>query len=397
MTSQPCRALPAPVPDLRAPGLRQLVLAGGALGRRARGVRASTWPTGTSTARPGTTGSSAPRPRGRRSPGSSDAEPDEVAVTTSESAGVSALASALDFGGERPKVVISGLRVPDDRPDLARAGAARRRGRARPASGRRSRSRLRRGDRRADGARLDHGGLLPERRAARRRGDRRARPRRAARWCCSTPTRRSGSYPLDVRALGVDFLGAGVLKYLLGVGRARLLLVPAAGSSSELRPTQTGWFADRDIFAMDIRDYSPSPTRRGGSSRARRRSRALRRHRRHRADAGDRDRRDPRARERPERAADRRRRRSSAGGGDAARPERRGALVCVRSTDAPALVAALGADGIVTSSRDGNLRISAHAYNTVEDIDAVLESLDAPPAPARVTEFERTRFFSGSS
>jgi selenocysteine lyase/cysteine desulfurase len=32
-------------------------------------------------------------------------------------------------------------------------------------------------------------------------------------------------------------------------------------------------------------------------------------------------------------------------------------------------------DGIVTSDRDGNLRVSAHAYNTVEDIDAVLAAL----------------------
>ena len=55
--------------------------------------------------------------------------------------------------------------------------------------------------------------------------------------------------------------------------------------------------------------------------------------------------------------------------------ERRGALVCVASTDAPALVEALAADGIVTSDRDGNLRISAHAYNVEEDVDAVLVSL----------------------
>jgi selenocysteine lyase/cysteine desulfurase len=39
------------------------------------------------------------------------------------------------------------------------------------------------------------------------------------------------------------------------------------------------------------------------------------------------------------------------------------------------LVAALEHDGIVTSERDNNLRVSAHAYNTVEDIDAVLAAL----------------------
>ena len=54
-------------------------------------------------------------------------------------------------------------------------------------------------------------------------------------------------------------------------------------------------------------------------------------------------------------------------------PERRGALVCIRSTDAPALVAALQGDGCVTSERDGSLRVSAHAYNNEDDIDAVLD------------------------
>ena len=32
-------------------------------------------------------------------------------------------------------------------------------------------------------------------------------------------------------------------------------------------------------------------------------------------------------------------------------------------------------EGIVTSERDDNLRISAHCYNSVEDVDAVLASL----------------------
>ncbi len=40
-----------------------------------------------------------------------------------------------------------------------------------------------------------------------------------------------------------------------------------------------------------------------------------------------------------------------------------------------ALVAALAAESVVTSSRDDNLRISAHCYNTAEDIGTVLDLL----------------------
>jgi selenocysteine lyase/cysteine desulfurase len=56
--------------------------------------------------------------------------------------------------------------------------------------------------------------------------------------------------------------------------------------------------------------------------------------------------------------------------------DRRGALVCIAPTDASALVSVLAEDGIVTSERDGNLRVSAHAYNVEEDVDAVLASLE---------------------
>ena len=67
-----------------------------------------------------------------------------------------------------------------------------------------------------------------------------------------------GSLPVDVQELGVDLLGAGVLKYLLGSAGlgffyCRRELV------ERVWPTQTGWFADENIFAMDHTDYSPAP------------------------------------------------------------------------------------------------------------------------------------------
>ena len=71
-----------------------------------------------------------------------------------------------------------------------------------------------------------------------------------------------GSLPIDVRALDCDFLVGGVLKYLLGSAGPRVPLLPRASSCEGIEPTATGWFADRDIFEMDIHDYSPAPTAR---------------------------------------------------------------------------------------------------------------------------------------
>jgi selenocysteine lyase/cysteine desulfurase len=71
----------------------------------------------------------------------------------------------------------------------------------------------------------------------------------------------AGSVPLDVAELGVDFLAAGALKYLLGsAGLAFLYAAP--GVVERVWPTATGWFADEDVFAMDIHDYSPARTAR---------------------------------------------------------------------------------------------------------------------------------------
>ena len=183
-----------------------------------------------------------------------------------------------------------------------------------------------------------------------------------------------GSLPVDVRDLGVDFLGAGVLKYLLGSAGLGFFYC-RRDLVQRVWPTQTGWFADENIFAMDHTEYSPAGTaarfqsgtppvpaiyagiagielmQEVGIVETREHVLTLNSHF---LDGLD----ELRAKVVTPR-----------------RPKRRGALICVRSNDAHALVAALGREGIVTSERDGNLRISAHCYNSVEDVDAVLASL----------------------
>ena len=184
----------------------------------------------------------------------------------------------------------------------------------------------------------------------------------------------AGSLPIDVRSLGVDFLAAGTVKYLLG-SAGLAFLYARRETLGAIWPTATGWFADRDIFEMDIWDYSPDPTARrfqygtppipaiyaGIAGIELLRSIGVAETRAHVNDLN---------RRLLEGLADLR-----ATVATPRKRERRGALVCVRSKDAPALVDALRREGIVTSERAGNLRISAHAYNSAEDVDAVLAAL----------------------
>ena len=183
-----------------------------------------------------------------------------------------------------------------------------------------------------------------------------------------------GTLPIDVRELGVDFLGAGVLKYLLGSAGLGFLYC-RRDLVEKVWPTATGWFADKNIFEMDHTDYSPAPTASrfqsgtppvpsiyaGIAGIELMQEIGVAETREHVLDLNSRliDGLD----ELKARVVTPR------------KPERRGALICVRSTDPRALVAALAREGIVTSERDGNLRISAHAYNSLEDVDAVLASL----------------------
>jgi selenocysteine lyase/cysteine desulfurase len=51
-------------------------------------------------------------------------------------------------------------------------------------------------------------------------------------------------------------------------------------------------------------------------------------------------------------------------------------MMAIASSDAPALVRELAADGIVVSDRDGNVRLSPHAYNNDEDLEVLFHALE---------------------
>jgi selenocysteine lyase/cysteine desulfurase len=303
------------------------------------------------------------------------ADPDDVAVTTSVSQGVSALVSALDLSGERNRIVISEYEFPTVG-QIAHAQELR-------------------------GAEVVHvrpeadGRISLERFAE-------AIDERTALVCCTAVSFRSGhrndvtaiahlghehgaivladSYQalgaleLDVRTLGADVVTGGTVKYLLG--SAGLGFMWLRGElRAPLLPTQTGWFADEDIFAMSIADYSPHASARrfdsgtppvpslypgvsgmqviaeAGVSEIETHIRGL---------------------------VDRLLTGLDELGAKVAtaRGERDyGPLICVVSTDPVALVDALAGERIVTSTRDANLRISLHLYNVEEDVDRILAGL----------------------
>ena len=184
----------------------------------------------------------------------------------------------------------------------------------------------------------------------------------------------AGAVPLDVRALGVDLLTAGTVKYLLASAGLAFMYV-RRDLHERLLPTQTGWFADEDIFRMDISDYSPSDTARrfdsgtppvpniyaGIAGMGIVESAGVGAIEAH--VAGLVDRLLAGLAEVDAHVA------TPTGSGEL------GPLVCVTSSDPDALVRALAGERIVTSSRDANLRISLHLYNVEEDVDRILRAL----------------------
>jgi selenocysteine lyase/cysteine desulfurase len=67
-----------------------------------------------------------------------------------------------------------------------------------------------------------------------------------------------GTRPIDVKAMNVDAYVSGTLKYLLGPPGVAFLYV-RENLADSLVPTVTGWFGQRNPFAFDVKLLDPAP------------------------------------------------------------------------------------------------------------------------------------------
>jgi selenocysteine lyase/cysteine desulfurase len=303
------------------------------------------------------------------------ASPDEIAVTASVSAGLNALASALDFSGPRNKVVVSDFEFPTNaqiwhaqEPRGARVVHV-----PRAADGYiPAESFAKAIDENTqlvaithvcfrNGAKLDIPGIV---KLAHAKGA------RVLLDCYQSV----GSLDIDVKALDLDFAVGGMLKYLLGTAGIGFLYARDAFIKS-LVPTNSGWFAQAEIGAMDITANRPAPNARRfeagtppvvncyaaeaglkfllavGTPAIEKRNIALTRQCMQKLQEI---------------------------GWPSVTPvqdERRGATVAVSSRDSGALSKELMKRDIVTSHRDDNVRASFHFYNNDDDVNSFVAAM----------------------
>jgi len=304
------------------------------------------------------------------------AHTDEIAVTTSASAGLSSIASSLDFGGIRNKIVTTDLAFPTEAQNWH---AQKTRG-AKVAHARVQDGVL---DMQHLASLVDEttllvavplvcyrNGALTDIQAVCEIAH------KAGAFILVDAYQGLGTLPLDVKEMGIDFLVGGALKYLLSSGGVGFLYV-REDLNQILVPTQTGWFAQTDIHAMKIHGNEPAPNAR-------------------RFEQGT-----PPV---PNLYA------TEAGlqlvlevgvteiqshvrelnavlkaavfemGGTLASPvnsDAHSAMVAIKTKNEYEMVSRLAARNVITSCRDGNLRVSAHFYNNRADIAAVIEGLNA--------------------
>jgi selenocysteine lyase/cysteine desulfurase len=302
-----------------------------------------------------------------------NAHPDEIAILTSASAGINAIASALDFAS-RPRVVMGEYEFPT----MGQIWLAQQK----------------------RGAQIEFlegvENAIPTE-AYERSIDRRTaivpltqvsfiNGFRADVAAIATIAHQSGAFvfldgfqdcgtrPIDVKALDVDFYVTGTLKYLLGPPGLAFLYVKRSLIES-LTPTVTSWMAQRDVFAFNTRTLDPASEARrfeGGSPNmpsmyaARPALQLL-------YDIGLQD----VAAQIAHLTGSFLQGARSLGIVSKTSHASVGPLVVLRSPDPAALVAKLNERGIVVSARRDGVRFSFHVYNTLDDVNTALAALSA--------------------
>jgi selenocysteine lyase/cysteine desulfurase len=302
--------------------------------------------------------------------------PDEVAVMPSASAGINAIASALAFDGSRTHVVAGEFEFPTmgqiwvaQERRGARVVWARARGHELPVE--------------SYAAAIDHRTRIVACSHVCYKNGFRTDVAAVARLCRERGAymflddyQFTGSGRTNVRELGVDFMVTGCLKYLLGPAGVAFLYVRRE-LIEQLEPTVTGWFGRVNPFDFraDRLDWAPSARRfESGTPPVPNAYGAL---------AGIEllqqvgpETVEHHIRELAQRAIESAR----LAGYDVrtpADPDRRGPLVVLGSRDAQELVARLLRREVITSARDGGVRLAFHGYNTVEDVDRAFSALAA--------------------
>jgi selenocysteine lyase/cysteine desulfurase len=185
----------------------------------------------------------------------------------------------------------------------------------------------------------------------------------------------TGQIPLDVKAADIDFLVTGTLKWLMG-GQGVAFIYVREELIPRLRPTHTGWWAARDQFQFNTREFTyrddaqrleagtpPMPsiyiasaaldiTLEIGVERVRERTRWL---------------------------ADDLVAKALARGWKLRSPvdgAMRSSIVLLEMERPDELVKQLSARGIIVDYRPGLLRISPNFYNTVEETDQIIAALE---------------------
>ena len=188
------------------------------------------------------------------------ADEGEVAIVTSASAGINAVASALDFR-ERNKVVLGEFEFPT----MGHVWLAQRRrgaditfvppldNKLPPESYERAVDR--------------QTAIVPLTRVCFKNGFRSdvqaivELAHNQGAWVMLDDYQDCGTRPIDVKAMGIDFYVTGTLKYLLGPPGLAFLYV-RRDLINELTPAVSGWFAQSNPFAFDVKHLSLSSTAR---------------------------------------------------------------------------------------------------------------------------------------